>query len=102
MNQELSSLFLTSFNNGKITHLLDKFTEEHDDSIYNLYKGIIYLNLKDYYNASKYFYKGIENNPGNKDIHSNLKYLPLMYQKKKIYNYTRGTFPYHTFIWYII
>tara|TARA_B100001093_G_scaffold412291_1_gene401913 strand:+ start:308 stop:3295 length:2988 start_codon:yes stop_codon:yes gene_type:complete len=83
MNQELSSLFLTSFNNGKIIHLLDKFTEEHDDSIYNLYKGIIYLNLKDYYNASKYFYKGIQNNPGNKDIHSNLKCLPLMYQKKK-------------------
>ena len=46
MNKELSNLFLTSFNNGKIIHLLDKFKNENEDSIYNLYKGIIYLNLR--------------------------------------------------------
>ena len=83
MNKELSNLFLTSFNNGKIIHLLDKFKNENEDSIYNLYKGIIYLNLKDYNLASKYFYKGIKNNPSNELLYSNLKMLPSMYQRKK-------------------
>jgi hypothetical protein len=83
MNETLQKLFITSFENGNITHLLDKFKDENNDSTYNLYKGLIYLNLKKYHSASKYFYKGIENDPSNTMIYNNLTYLPLMYQKKK-------------------
>ena len=83
MNETLQKLFITSFENGNITHLLDKFKDENNDSTYNLYKGLIYLNIKKYHNASKYFYKGIENDPSNTMIYNNLTHLPLMYQKKK-------------------
>lgn len=86
MNETLQKLFITSFENGNITHLLDKFKDENNDSTYNLYKGLIYLNLKKYNTASKYFYKGIENDPSNTMIYNNLTHLPLMYQKKSSVN----------------
>lgn len=83
MNKELQLKFLTNFKQGNIKNLLEDFSQELECPLYNIYKGLIYLNLKEYNLSSKYFFKSLEISPSNDLFYNNIKHLPMMYQKKK-------------------